>query len=323
MEHCPPTILDHIGHTPLVGLRRIDQGRRQRVLCKCEYLNPGGSLKDRIALSILDAAERDGRLKPGMTICEGTGGNTGVGLALVAAARGYRLVCVLARKMSPDKSRMLRLLGAEVIITDDAPPDDPKNFNNVAERLARENGWFYADQFRAKANIAIHERTTALELLEQTGGVIGAFVTGVGTGGTISGVGHVLKERIPNVKIVLADPIGSGLPGLMREGKPDQDAKYRLEGMGGSRIPETFDPSVIDWVEKVADDEAFALTHRLIREEGLLCGGSSGAVVAAALRVADDPRVSGPVIAILADSWDRYWSKDWMQLPDTPPLTTP
>lgn len=305
-------VLDAIGGTPLVRLNRVIAGGRAPVLAKCEYLNPGGSLKDRIAVSIVDAAEKEGRLKPGGTIVEGTGGNTGVGLALVAAVRGYRLVCVLAKKMAVEKRLMLARLGAEVIVTDDAPPDDPKNFNQVAERLAKENGWFFADQFRARANAAIHETTTARELLAQTGGRIGAFVTGAGTGGAISGVGRVLKRECPGVRIVLADPVGSGMTGLLRDGKADQDAKYRLEGMGGSKLPEALDITVIDECEKVSDDEAFAMTRRLIREEGLLCGGSSGAVVVAALRVAARATRDAPVIAILADSWDRYGSKDWL-----------
>ncbi len=306
------SILDCVGWTPLVRLRHVAAEAQVHVLVKCEFLNPGGSLKDRIALAILDDAEARGVLKPGMTIVEGTGGNTGVGLALVAAVRGYQLVCVMPQKMSHDKRRMLAVLGAQVVITEDAPPTDPKNFNNVAERLAHENGWFFADQFRAQANGLIHEKTTARELLAQTGGSIGAFVTGVGTGGTISGVGRVLKREVDGVKIVLADPKGSGLAGLVKEGKADEDSKYQLEGMGGSRIPDTFDPTVVDWTEKVSDDEAFAMTRRLIREEGLLCGGSSGAVVVAALRVAARADIAGPVVALLADSWDRYVTKDWL-----------
>lgn len=305
-------VLAAIGGTPLVRLNRVVAACRAPVFAKCEYLNPGGSLKDRIAAALVEAAERDGRLRPGGTIVEGTGGNTGVGLALVAAVRGYRLVCVLPKKMAVEKRLMLARLGAEVIVTADAPPDDPKNFNQVAERLARENGWFFADQFRSEANAAIHEATTANELLAQTGGAIGAFVAGVGTGGTLTGVGRVLKRAAPGVKIVLADPVGSGMTGLIRDGAPDQDAKYRLEGMGGGKLPEVLDPSLVDEFEKVTDDEAFAMTRRLIRDEGLLCGGSSGAVVVAAARVAARATDDRPVIAILADSWDRYGSSDWL-----------
>ncbi len=308
------SILEQIGHTPLVELCRVAGDVRVPVLGKCEFLNPGGSLKDRIAIAIVAAAEQDGRLRSGDTIVEGTGGNTGVGLAIAAAVKGYRLVCVLPEKMSEDKRFALRALGAEVIITKDAPPDDPDNFNNVAERLARENGWFLADQFRNAANPAIHERTTARELLEQIDGPIGAFVAGSGTGGTITGVGRVLKRERPETRMVLVDPVGSKLYGWIKEGRPPaEDKKYELEGIGGSKVPDTLDVSVIDDVEVVSDDDAFAMTHRLIREEGLLVGGSSGAAVVAGIRVARRAQVVGPVVCVLADSWDRYWSKAWMR----------
>ncbi|MFG0317670.1 MAG: PLP-dependent cysteine synthase family protein [Planctomycetota bacterium JB042] len=306
------SILDHVGRTPLVPLARVAAAAAVPVLVKCEFLNPGGSLKDRIAVSIVADAEARGALSPGATIVEGTGGNTGVGLALVAAVKGYRLVCVLPEKMSHDKRQALRRLGAEVIVTEDAPPDDPKNFNQVARRLAEENGWFLADQFRNPANVAAHVETTANELLTDVGGPIGAFVTGAGTGGTITGVGRVLKRVQPDARVVLADPVGSKLAGLVTTGSPTPDAKYGLEGMGGSEVPEIMDPAVVDAVERVTDDEAFAMTRRLVREEGLLCGGSSGAAVVAALRVASDPTLAGPVVAVLADSWDRYWSKEWL-----------
>lgn len=310
----PKSILDHIGKTPLVPLRRISEGCLHPVLVKCEHLNPGGSLKDRIAQSIIQTAEADGRLKTGDTIIEATGGNTGVGLAMVAASRGYRLVCVLPEKMSLDKRHALRLLGAEVVVTDDAPADDPKNFRVLAERLAEENGWFLADQFNNPANSKVHYETTAHELLEQTGGKMGAFVAGAGTGGTISGVGRALKEHDPAIQIVLADPIGSRLGGYVKNGVlGDEDGKYGLEGMGGSTVPKTFDASIVDSVQSVLDTDAFAMSLRLIREEGLMVGGSSGGCVLAALQVANDPAITGPVVTVLADSWDRYWSKPWMQ----------
>lgn len=308
-----PSVLALIGGTPLVRLHRVAAATRVPVLAKCEFLNPGGSLKDRIALAIVEAAERGGRLLPGGTIIEATGGNTGVGLALVANLKGYRLICVLPEKMSHDKRLALAVLGATVVVTKDAPPDDPANFQNVAARLARERGFVLADQFRVRANVEAHVRTTAQEILRQTGGEIGAFVAGVGTGGTISGVGRVLKEQVPGVRIVLADPVGSKLAGWVRCGEASQDGKYQLEGMGGSKSPETFDMEVCDDAISVSDDEAFAMTHRLIREEGLLCGGSSGGAVVAAIRVASDPAMRAPVVTVLADSWDRYWSKPWMQ----------
>lgn len=308
-----PSVLALIGNTPLVRLNRVAAGTRVPVFAKCEFLNPGGSVKDRIALAIVEAAERSGQLVPGGTIIEATGGNTGVGLALVANLKGYRLICVLPEKMSHDKRLALAVLGASVVITKDAPPDDPAHFQAVAARLARERGYVLADQFRQRANVEAHVRTTAQEILRQTGGEIGAFVAGVGTGGTISGVGRVLKEHVPGVRIVIADPVGSKLAGWVRCGEASPDGKYQLEGMGGSKVPETFDMDVCDDAVSVSDDEAFAMTHRLIREEGLLCGGSSGGAVAAAVRVAADPTLRAPVVTVLADSWDRYWSKPWMQ----------
>ncbi len=204
-------LLEAVGSTPLVPLRRVAAGLPVPVLAKCEHLNPGGSVKDRIAVAIVADAEARGLLRPGDTLIEATAGNTGVGLALVAAARGYALVCVMPEKMSADKRRSLALLGARVIVTPNRPPGDSENFQAVAERLAREHGWFLTDQFRNQANVRAHETTTGPELLAQTAGRIGAFVAGAGTGGTITGVGRFLKAALPGVKVVLADPIGSVL----------------------------------------------------------------------------------------------------------------
>jgi len=307
------SVLDCIGRTPLVRLYRISAGLRNPIDGKCEHFNPGGSVKDRIALAIIDDAESRGLLKPGATLIEATAGNTGVGLALVAAARNYRLVCVLPEKMSIDKRAALTALGAEVIVTPNAPPQSPENFQNVARRLAEENSWFLTDQFANPANPHIHETTTGPELLAQSEGLIGALVCGVGTGGTITGAGRFLKARIPDVKIVLADPIGSRLAHLVDARQPDHDAAYAVEGIGGSVVPAVLDPGVIDIVERVSDEESFAVTRRLWREEGLLVGGSSGTAVAAAMRVANRSDVTGTVLAILADSWDRYFAKDWVR----------
>src|SRR5262245_37271979 len=202
----PPSILDHIGRTPLVHLSRLAAGLPAPVLAKCEHLNPGGSVKDRIALAIIDDAERRGLLAPGATLIEATAGNTGIGLALVAAVRGYRLVCVMPEKMCADKRVALAAVGAEVMVVPNAPPASPDNFQNVARRLARERGWFLTDQFVNAANPRVHEATTGPEILEQCGDRIGAFVCGIGTGGTITGVGRFLKAHCPGVRIVLADP---------------------------------------------------------------------------------------------------------------------
>ncbi len=304
-------ILDRIGNTPLVRLDRVARGLPVPVYGKCEFLNPGGSIKDRIALAIVNDAERRGVLRPGMTLVEATAGNTGVGLALVANLRGYKLACVMPEKMSVDKRAAL---GAEVIITPNALPHDPRNFRRVAERLAVERGWFLTDQFGSPANSRVHEQTTGPEIVAQLGAQVGAFVCGVGTGGTITGVGRYLKTHAPGARIVLADPIGSRLAHLVDPRQPDYDTGYKVEGIGGSEPPVILDLSVIDEAERVSDDESFAMTIRLIREEGLLVGGSSGTAVAAALRVAARGDVSGPVVAILADSWDRYFSTPWMRV---------
>ncbi|HEX8953992.1 MAG TPA: cysteine synthase family protein [Polyangia bacterium] len=304
------TILDAVGRTPLVELRRVARGLPVPVLAKCEQLNPGGSVKDRIAVAIVDDAERRGVLRPGGTLVEATAGNTGVGLALVAAARGYALVCVMPEKMSHDKRRQLATLGARVVITPNRPPGDAESFQVVAARLADEHGWFLTDQFRNPANVRAHETGTAVEILEQTGGRIGAFVAGAGTGGTITGVGRALKRAVPGVEIVLADPVGSALAEWVRSGTPGPDGAYAVEGIGSAQPPAILDRSVIDAAESVTDADSFAMARRLIREESLLVGGSAGTAVAAALRVA--ARARGPVVVLLPDSWDRYRSCAWM-----------
>lgn len=307
------SILDRIGNTPLVPLARIAADLPVPVLAKCEHMNPGGSVKDRIAKAIVDDAEARGALRPGMTLVEATAGNTGLGLALVAAVRGYRLVCVMPEKMSADKRVALAAAGAQVVITANAPPTSPENFRNVAKRMAEEQGWFLTDQFRNPANVRVHERTTAAEILEQTGGRVGAFVVGAGTGGTISGVGRRLKAALPRVRVVLADPIGSGLADWVETGRIGPDGSYAVEGIGGSEAPENLHRGVIDGAERVSDADAFAMVKRLVREEGLLVGGSAGTNVVAALRVAARGDMDGPVVTLLPDGWDRYRAKPWMQ----------
>jgi cysteine synthase len=307
------SILDRIGNTPLVPLKRIAAGLGVPVLAKCEHMNPGGSIKDRLAKAIVDDAEARGVLRPGMTLVEATAGNTGMGLALVAAVRGYELVCVMPEKMSIDKRVALAAVGARVVITANAPPSSPENFRNVAQRLAAENGWFLTDQFRNAANVRVHEHTTAAEILEQTNGRVGAFVVGAGTGGTISGVGRGLKAALPRVRIILADPVGSGLADWVETGRIGPDGAYAVEGIGGSEAPDNLHRNVIDGAERVADADAFAMVKRLVREEGLLVGGSAGTNVVAALRIAARGNLEGPVVTVLPDSWDRYRAKPWMQ----------
>ena len=306
-------ILQHVGRTPLVSLPRIARALPVPVLVKCEHLNPGGSVKDRIAKAIVDDAETRGVLRPGMTLIEATAGNTGVGLALVAAARGYGLVCVMPEKMSVDKRLTLASLGARVVITPDAPPRSPDNFRNVAERMAAEHGWFLADQFRNPANIRVHEETTGAEILEQTNGCVGAFVAGAGTGGTITGVGRRLKAALAKVRIVLADPVGSVLADWVETGRLGADGTYAVEGIGASEVPENLHREVLDGAERVSDEESFAMVKRLVREEGLLVGGSAGTNVVAALRVAARGGLDGPVVTLLPDGWDRYRATPWMQ----------
>jgi len=306
------SLLDRIGRTPLVALTRIAHGLPVPVLAKCEHLNPAGSVKDRIALAIVDDAEARGVLVPGQTIVEATAGNTGMGLALVAAQRGYRLVCVMPEKMSVDKRRALTAAGAEVVIVPNASLDDPENFQNVARRLAVEQVGFLADQFANPANPLVHERTTGPEILQQTGGGIGAFVAGAGTGGTLTGVGRCLRANGSRALRVLADPAGSGLAHWVATGEPGPDAPYRVEGIGAARAPANLDRSVLDVAESVTDDESFEMTRRLWAEEGLYVGGSSGTAVVAALRVAARAP-DGPVVVVLPDAWDRYASRDWAQ----------
>lgn len=306
------SILDHIGHTPLVPLRRIGAGLPVPVLVKCEHLSPGGSVKDRLALAIVDDAERRGAIGPGATLIEATAGNTGLGLALVAAVRGYGLVCVLPEKMSADKRQALAAAGARVIVTPNASPDHPDNFQNVALRLAGEHGWFLTDQFNNPENPRVHEETTGPEILEQAGGAVGAFVAGAGTGGTITGVGRYLKRKLGEVRVVLADPRGSGLARWVETGVVGPDAAYQVEGIGSSKPPSILDRSVIDAAEVVDDAESFDMARRLAREEGLFVGGSAGTAVVAALRVAASGTVKGPVVTLLPDGWDRYRSKPWM-----------
>lgn len=316
------TILDTIGRTPLVPLRHVARDLPVPVLAKCEHLNPGGSVKDRLALAIVDDAEARGVLQPGATLIEATAGNTGMGLALVAAVRGYALVCVMPEKMSVDKRNALASLGAKVVITPNAPLDSPDNFQNVARRLAQEHGWFLTDQFCNPANAHVHETVTGPELLAQcealTGAPMGAFVAGAGTGGTITGVGRCLRRQSPATRVVLADPMGSGLAHWVREGVPGPDGVYQVEGIGASRPSAICDRTVIDAAETVSDEESFAMTRRLWAEEGLLVGGSAGTAVVAAVRVAADGRHGRAVVVLLPDSWDRYLSKPWVKGERTP-----
>jgi cystathionine beta-synthase len=309
-EYCE-NALGAIGHTPLVKLNKVTDGAQCLVLAKIEYMNPGGSVKDRPAVAMLEAAERQSMLKPGGTIVEPTSGNTGTGLAMAAAIRGYRCILVMPDKMSKEKIDLLRAYGAEVVITpSNVPPDSPESYYGVANRLASEiPGAFQPNQFHNHFNPDAHYRTTGPEIWEQTRGTVTHFVAGIGTGGTISGTARFLKEQNPNIHVIGADPEGSIYSG-------DIPRSYAVEGIGMSYLPETVDLRVIDEVVRVSDRDSFLMARRVTREEGLLVGGSSGTAAVAASRLAKTLPKDAIVVVIFPDSGRGYMSKifsdDWM-----------
>jgi cystathionine beta-synthase len=308
------TFLDAVGRTPLVRLHRVTRGVRPAVLAKLEMLNPGGSVKDRIGLRMLEAAERAGKLKPGGTIIEPTSGNTGHGLAIAAATRGYRCIFVMPDKMSQEKISLLRAYGAEVVITPTAvPPESPESYYRVADRLTEEiPGAFQPNQYFNQENPQAHYETTGPEIWDQTEGRIDVLVAGVGTGGTITGVGRYLKERKPGVMVVGADPEGSVFSAPEEQPRP-----YLVEGIGEDFWPETFDPAVVDRYVRVSDRDSLLVARRITREEGILVGGSSGTALHAAIEVARDLDEAKTIVVIFPDTGRNYLSKlyseTWMR----------
>jgi len=309
-----PTVLELVGNTPIVRLDSVGRGVEPQLLAKLEYVNPGGSVKDRIGLAMIERAEAEGKLKPGGTIVEPTSGNTGVGLAIAAAKKGYRCIFVMPDKMSQEKISMLRAYGAEVVICPTAvPPDSPESYYSVSDRLAEEiPGGFKPDQYSNMSNPEAHYLHTGPEIFEQTGGELDAIVISVGTGGTISGVGRYFKEHKPEVLIVGADPEGS-----VYTAQEERDVHpYLVEGIGKDTWPKTMDPSVVDEWVRVSDRDSFLTARRLAREEGLLVGGSGGTTVWAALELAKRFGPDARILTMIPDSGRSYMSKfyddNWM-----------
>lgn len=304
-------IVDAIGNTPLVRLSRLHPPGN--LVAKIEYMNPGGSIKDRIALGMIERAERNGWLQPGGTIVEPTSGNTGVGLAMVAALRGYKLIAVMADKQSEEKRALLRAHGAEVVVCPtDVEPDDPTSYYSVADRLTAETPNAYRpDQYSNPENPQAHYDKTGPEIWEQTDGEIGVLAIGVGTGGTVTGAGRYLKEMNPDLLVVGVDPEGS----IYTAATQEDVTSYLTEGVGEDFWPETYDPTIVDEYEMVSDAETFAMTRRLMEIEGIFAGGSAGMAVAGALRVAPR-RPDDLIVVILPDSGRNYISKvyndDWL-----------
>lgn len=312
-------IIQAIGNTPLVRLNRVTAGLSSTIYAKCEFMNPGGSVKDRIGWWLIEDAEKKGLLKPGGTVVEATSGNTGMGLAITAAVKGYKSVFVLPDKMSAEKIKTLRAFGARVVVTPTAVgPTDPRSHYSVSERIAEETPNAYlANQYHNLANREAHYNTTGPEIWEQTGGQVDVFVAGMGTGGTITGVGMYLKEKKPSVQIVGADPVGSILHDYFKTGTMPTPQSYKVEGIGEDMLPANLDFKILDEIVQVTDQESFGMTRKLLLQEGLFIGPSCGAAVVAAVKYAKTLKEPKTIVVVLPDSGGRYLSKvyddDWMR----------
>jgi cystathionine beta-synthase len=320
MKGALPNILEAVGHTPIVRLNNVTRHLKQsEIYVKCEYLNPGGSMKDRVAINIVTDAERRGLLRPGGTIIEATSGNTGMGLAMVAAVRGYQCIFVMPDKMSQEKIASLRAFGAKVVICPTAvEPEDPRSYYSVSRRLVEETpGAFYSNQYHNPANPEAHYVSTAPEIWEQTGGEFDVFAAGMGTGGTISGCARYFKERKPGLKILGVDPIGSLYYEYVKTGRLTKPFSYYVEGIGEDFLPSTMNLKALDEIVRVDDKECFLMTRRLAREEGLFVGGSCGAAVAGAIKYAEMSGKSEKILILLPDGASKYLSKifndEWMK----------
>lgn len=317
--HYYDNVLGLIGRTPLVRLNRLTRGIKATVLAKMENLNPGFSVKDRIGVAMIEAAEQEGILKPGGTIVEATSGNTGIGLALAAAVKGYKCIFVMTDKASVEKSRYLKALGADVVITPaSAKPGKPDHYVSTAQRIASETpNSFYPDQYSHPANPEAHYRTTGPEIWEQTAGKTTHFVAGIGTGGTISGTARFLKEKNPEIKIIGADPYGSVFKTYKETGKLVEATPYLVEGIGQEVIPPNVHIKYVDEVLNITDRESFEMSRQLGRLEGVFCGGSTGTNAVAALRVARDLDADAVVVFIVCDTGEHYLTKhhsdEWMK----------
>jgi cystathionine beta-synthase len=312
MKGAKANVVEAIGGTPIVRLNKVAAHVKSDIYVKLEYLNPGGSMKDRVALNIIHDAERRGLLQPGGTIVEATSGNTGAGLALASAIKGYKCIFVMPDKMSHEKIATLRAFGAKVVICPTAvEPSDPRSYYEVTKRIVAETpGAFHANQYHNPANPEAHYVSTAPEIWEQTGGELDVFVAGMGTGGTISGCGRYFKERKPNFQIVGVDPIGSLYYDYVKTGRLTKPFSYYVEGIGEDFLPSTMNLKIIDEIVRVDDKECFLMTRALVRDEGIFCGGSAGAAVAGAIRYAEklgDQKKN--ILVLLPDSAQKYLSK--------------